>query len=81
MCVCVKRGIVPELASDEHTTCSIGKDKRGKWWGWSHRAMYGFTKGSRVKEGDIIKSLPPGFVANDEADARAMAVAFASEVS
>jgi hypothetical protein len=25
-----------------------------KWYGWSHRAIYGFTVGDTVKKGDII---------------------------
>ena len=27
--------------------------KENKWFGWSHRAIYGFTIGSTVKKGDI----------------------------
>jgi hypothetical protein len=39
----VKRGIRPELASKDHSVCSIGYcDKEGKWYGWSHRAISGF---------------------------------------
>ena len=34
-------------------TCSIGfNPEEKKWYGWSHRAMYGFTIGSHVKPGD-----------------------------
>lgn len=80
--LCVVRGITPELIDDKHGVCSVGKDKHGKWWGWSHRAIYGFKKGSKLRAGDVgEETLPRGFVAKDEADARAMAVAFASEVA
>lgn len=35
------------------TPCSIGFcDKDQKWYGWSHRAIYGFGIGNRVKKGD-----------------------------
>ena len=43
-----KRGIVPE----DHKL-SIGFcEQEQKWYGWSHRAIYGFGVGDVVKEGD-----------------------------
>ena len=40
------------LPSDN--TCSIGYDpSTNKWYGWSHRALWGFTIGDVVKEGDL----------------------------
>lgn len=34
--------------------CSIGFcEKEQKWYGWSHRAIYGFGIGSRVRKGDV----------------------------
>ena len=49
----VKRGIKPELASPTNKVCSIGWcEKEQKWYGWSHRAIYGFSVGAVVKEGD-----------------------------
>jgi len=61
------KGIIPELkpsslakvnSGDKHPyTCSIGKSiKDGKWYGWSHRAIYGFEIGDKVKEGDCTAS-------------------------
>ncbi len=51
--LCVKRGILPEKASPKHTVCSIGHCfKEKKWYGWSHRAIFGFEVGSIVKKGD-----------------------------
>lgn len=36
-------GIVPELSDNKHNVCSIGYSARKrKWYGWSHRAIYGF---------------------------------------
>lgn len=62
--LCKLRGIVPEVrdrkgAGEEDAnggrgfTCSIGLCAREeKWYGWSHRAIYGFGIGSTVKKGD-----------------------------
>lgn len=48
-----KRGIVPELRTQTSKCCSIGFcEKEQKWYGWSHRAIYGFGIGSLVKKGD-----------------------------
>ena len=50
----VQRGIQPEKTSDDHCVCSIGFSvKDGKWYGWSHRALYGFKVGSKCKNGDV----------------------------
>jgi len=93
------RGIIPELASPTNSTCSIGKSFHdGKWYGWSHRAIYGFKIGDKVEEGDCCASsgltdeylkehpdedlsLPVGFEAKTEDDAKRMAIAFADSVS
>ena len=53
----VKRGIKPEKANPDHNVCSIGFcELDNKWFGWSHRAIYGFTVGDIVKEGDCTAS-------------------------
>ena len=47
-----KRGVQPEKVSQEHCVCSIGYSvKDGKWYGWSHRAIFGFKVGSVCKKG------------------------------
>ena len=91
-------GISPELICKEYKTCSIGKSaKDGKWYGWSHRAIYGFAIGDKVEEGDCCAvsgwteeylkehpeacALPVGFTAKTEEDCKKMAIAFASSVS
>ncbi len=52
-----KRGIKPEKASSSHNVCSIGFcEAEQKWYGWSHRAIFGFGVGDRVKEGDCTAS-------------------------
>ncbi len=50
-------GIKPEKANPSHKVCSIGFcDKEQKWYGWSHRAIFGFGIGSEVKKGDCCAS-------------------------
>jgi hypothetical protein len=49
--ICDKRKINPEAVGKD-TICSIGKSEDGKWYGWSHRAIYGFVVGSTCKKGD-----------------------------
>lgn len=92
----LKRGIDPQKADPNHDVCSIGKSRKdGKWYGWSHRAIYGFKIGDKVKKGDCCnspgtieeyltqendKSLPVGFKAKTEEDCKRMAIAFADSV-
>ncbi len=50
--LCRKRGIIPERRETHSSICSIGfSHKDGKWYGWSHRAIYGFKPGDVVEEG------------------------------
>ena len=53
----IDRGILPEVYRSRNNVCSIGKsEKDGKWYGWSHRAIFGFKIGDAVKEGDCCAS-------------------------
>ena len=53
----VERGIKPELVNPTKNVCSIGFcEKEQKWYGWSHRAIFGFGVGSEVKDGDCCAS-------------------------
>ena len=96
--LCVKRGILPQKRTENSNVCSIGySQKDGKWYGWSHRAIYGFKIGDIVKKGDCCTSsgwteeylkdhpdndvLPIGFEAKIKEDCKRMAIAFASSVS
>lgn len=49
------RGLVLiQKALPEHKTCSIGySPDENKWYGWSHRAIHGFTIGDVVEQGDL----------------------------
>ena len=62
------------------TTGSVGKGTDGKWYGWSHRAVYGFSVGEKVKEGDVIYSGKEYTIKTDD-EAHEAAKKFASEVS
>jgi hypothetical protein len=83
----VQRGIQPELRTPQSGVCSIGfSTKDGKWYGWSHRAIYGFKIGSTCKKGDChyVAKRHGGkgaWKAKTVADARQMAVGFAEGVS
>lgn len=92
-----KWGIAPEKSDPSHSICSIGwAEESQKYFGWSHRAIYGFKIGDVVKEGDSTAApegvspsdspdakygLPIGFVAKTKEDCRRMAIAFAQSVS
>lgn len=47
--IVTKKGIKPQLADPGHAIASIGFQKEEcKWYGWSHRAICGFTLGDRI---------------------------------
>jgi len=53
----VKKGIKPEKISPDRNVCSIGFcEREQKWYGWSHRAIFGFGIGDKVSEGDCTAS-------------------------
>ena len=81
--ICKKKGIIPEPIKETENICEVGFCAMElKYYGWSHRAVYGFKIGDKVKEGDATAEyLPIGFIANTMADTRLMAVAFAKSVS
>ena len=70
--LCKKRGIKPELASPKDSICSIGfSEQDQKWFGWSHRAIYGFGVGSVAEKGDCVTepgSIPEYIAEHPEAD-------------
>lgn len=48
-----ERGISPEVARPSDRVCSVGFcGAEQKWYGWSHRAIFGFGIGSAIKRGD-----------------------------
>lgn len=54
----MKKGLTQlQPSGDDSNVVAIGfSEKEQKWYGWSHRAMCGFTIGSEVKKGDCAYS-------------------------
>ena len=68
--LCKKIGIAPEVLRG-HKVCSIGFcEREQKWYGWSHRAIYGFGVGSHVKPGNC------GYMPKDKEDFRLNCIRF-----
>ena len=52
-----KKLILIQKSIKNHNAASIGySPEENKWYGWSHRAIHGFTIGDIVKEGDLTNS-------------------------
>jgi hypothetical protein len=69
--------------ADTHTIATIGHDKNGSWFGWSHRAVGKFSIGDVVKVGDVVagEGVRVGLKISTETTARMLAVKFAEAVS
>lgn len=76
-------GIQPEKSCPDDNVCSIGfSTKDGKYYGWSHRAIFGFKIGSKCKKGDCHYLPEKGeWIAKTFDDAKQMAIDFADSVS
>ena len=60
-----KRGIAPQKSETSDNVCSIGFcEKEQKWYGWSHRAIFGFGVGSKVGPGQCgyVADTPEGLI-------------------
>jgi len=88
--LCDQLGISPELRTPESGTCSYGwSEAKGRWFGWSHRAIHGFREGHKVTRGSIVstestpegRGFQPGHVLRSDEEARRAAMLFAEEVS
>ena len=84
--LCDKRGLTYiQKASPGDCVCSIGySPAKRKWYGWSHRAIYGFGIGHIVRPGDCGYKegmFAGGNVIKTLADAKVAALAFAEDVS
>lgn len=69
-------------------TCGEGSigfsEKEQKWYGWSHRAIYGFGVGHVVEDGDCAvgtDGIKVGFKCKTLDDCKKLAKAFAKSVS
>lgn len=59
---------------------SVAKASNGKWYGWSHRAVYGFGIGDKVKKGDCAY-VDHAYTIKTEDQAKKTAEQFADSVS
>lgn len=77
-------GIVEQFANASGTgrSANVGySPSEHKWFGWSHRAFFGFGIGYVVPEGSTLEKHAPGFKAENIEQARGLAVDFANSVS
>lgn len=72
-----------EYDISEQLTHGVGfSPTNNKWYGWSHRAIYGFSVGSTCKKGDCHYTPEKGeWVAQTMEDAKQMAIDFNEGVS
>lgn len=83
--ICDKYGINPI----KHPSASIGKsDKDGKWYGWSHRGIYGVKVGEKITpKMDLLymekrkENKDGSYVIKDEDDAKKHAILYSQNVS
>ena len=74
-------GIKGEKINSKHDVDSFGKaEADGKWYGWSHRAIYGFGIGDVVKPDTIGNEGGKEYTIKTDDQARDAAIAFAKEV-
>lgn len=73
----IKKGITDQIQShnDGKVACIGFNPIEQKWYGWSHRAVYGFTIGSECKKGDC------GYVPTDLNDFLERSINFWSDES
>lgn len=72
----LEKGITEKVqgVDPDHKVCCIGfNPTEQKWYGWSHRAVYGFGIGSECKKGDC------GYVSKDMADFLERSIQFWSD--
>lgn len=73
-----------KMPNGMRTPNTYGKsDADGKWYGWSHRAVYGFGVGDEVKGDSLGKKseTDPDFVIKTDDQAMKVAMTFADNVS
>lgn len=68
-------------ARNGNTSSSFGKSTNGKWYGWSHRAIYGFKVGDTIKTTDCGNVDQEEYTIKTDDQARQAAIDFAEDVS
>lgn len=77
-----KRGIMPELRTPDSQVCSIGYSPvNKKWYGWSHRAIFGFGIGQKIDDRATIADKWAGKTIGSLEEAKQAASDFAESVS
>lgn len=71
----------PGKASNGNTISSYGKSTNGKWYGWSHRAMYGFKVGDKITPTDAGNVDKEPYTIKTDDQAMQAAIDFAEDVS
>lgn len=75
-------GIKGEKRSSDHDFDSYGKaEADGKWYGWSHRAIYGFGVGDKVPADASGNETGKEYIIKTDDQAKAAAIAFAKDVA
>lgn len=75
-------GIEGQKTKSHHTVQSFGKaEADGKWYGWSHRAIYGFGVGDTVKCDTCGNASGKEYVIKTDDQAKQVAIDFANDVS
>lgn len=78
----IEKGIIPEIASPDHSVCSIGYSPNdGKWYGWSHRAIQGFGIGDKGETFTPLNSTKSKEKISTLLEAKQAAIEFAESVS
>lgn len=74
-------GIKGEKVHSKDAVPSYGKAENGKWYGWSHRAVYGFKSGDVVKSDAAGNNTGKEYTIKTDDQAKQAAIDFAKEVS
>ena len=75
-------GIEGKSLGKDSTVHSYGKAKAdGKWYGWSHRAIYGFGIGDKVPSDACGNETGKEYTIKTDDQAKDAAIAFAKDVS
>lgn len=75
-------GIKGQKIQSSHSAESFGKaDADGKWYGWSHRAIYGFGIGDVVKADTCGNETGKEYTIKTDDQAKQAAIAFANDVA
>jgi len=71
-----------DFVTNNRVNKNVAKSPNGKWYGWSHRAVYGFGIGDKIKKGDSgYEYLNKEYTIKTDDQAKEAAINFADSVS